>query len=71
MKTNNFLPEKPASPAGRALANAGIATLIEFSKYGQHEITGLHGVGHNVIVVIKQALLENELSFSKIIAQLK
>ena len=65
MEENAILPVKLASPARRALANAGITTLKQLSKFTEHEIAGFHGIGQNAITAIKKALLENGMSFSK------
>lgn len=56
---------KLSQPAHRALANAGIKTLKQISKYTEKEFSKLHGMGPNAIGKIKEALKENGLSFSK------
>jgi DNA-directed RNA polymerase alpha subunit len=53
-----------AKPAQRALANAGVTSLQQLSNYSEKEIADLHGMGPNALTKIKQALLENSLSFA-------
>jgi DNA-directed RNA polymerase alpha subunit len=62
-KRNNF-PDNLAKPAQRALANAGVTSLQQLSNYSEKEIADLHGMGPNALTKIKQALLENSLSFA-------
>jgi len=52
-----------ASPARRALQNAGITTLEQLASFGEAEIASLHGIGKNAVVVIKSMLNENGLAF--------
>jgi DNA-directed RNA polymerase alpha subunit len=59
------LPVKLARPARRALTNAGIATLKQLSTFSEKDITELHGIGNYEMAAIKQALIENGVSFSK------
>ena len=54
-----------AKPAHRVLANAGITSLKQLTKFTEAEIAALHGIGKNAIESIKQAFVENGLSFKK------
>ena len=65
MEKSSGMPVKLAKPAERALANAGIKTLKDFSRFSEKEIAGLHGIGQNAMVAIQQALIKNKLSFKK------
>ncbi|MEI9912592.1 MAG: hypothetical protein WDO71_24895 [Bacteroidota bacterium] len=61
---NSGLPVKLARPARRALAHAGIKTLKQLSTFREKDITGLHRIANHAMV-IKQALIEKGMSFSK------
>jgi DNA-directed RNA polymerase alpha subunit len=61
----DVLLDRLASPAQRAIQNAGIKTLEQLSKYSEKEIADLHGIGKNAIVVIKSVLKENGLALRK------
>lgn len=56
---------KLASPAQRALQNAGIQTLLQLSKYTEDDIKRLHGIGPNALNAVRRALAEKGLSFAK------
>jgi DNA-directed RNA polymerase alpha subunit len=56
---------KLASPASRALENAGIKTLIDLSNYTELELLKLHGMGSVTIPKLKDALKRKGLSFRK------
>ena len=58
------LLNKLATPAQRAILNAGISTIEQLSKYSEKEVSELHGIGKNAITIIKQTLNENGLTFS-------
>lgn len=64
IKKNINLSIKLAAPAQRALANAGITTLKQLSKFSEEEILRLHGMGKNAVQKIKEALNDNGLSFT-------
>ena len=54
-----------AAPARRALANKGIKTLQQLSKFNEAEILALHGMGQNAISKLRSALEANGLSFKE------
>ncbi len=54
-----------AKPAQRALQNAGIEKLEQLSFYSEKEISKLHGIGKNAIVILKQELNQKGLSFKQ------
>ncbi|MCC6724386.1 MAG: hypothetical protein IT258_07735 [Saprospiraceae bacterium] len=56
---------KLAAPAKRALANAGIGPLSDFSKFTENEVADMHGIGPNALEKIKAAMAANGISFSK------
>jgi hypothetical protein len=58
----NDLP-KLAKPAQRALANAGIGSLKQMSRFTRQQISELHGIGNNALVVLQKALEDAGLSF--------
>ena len=70
MKTNqkgqpeSDLP-KLASPAQRALANAGIQNLKQLAKFSEEEIKQLHGIGPNALVQLRAAIKAKGLTFAK------
>ena len=64
-KKESDLPAKLASPAQRALANAGILNLAQLSKFSESEIKELHGIGPNALITLRAALKAKGLSFAK------
>jgi hypothetical protein len=64
-KKESDLPAKLASPAQRALANAGIHNLKQLAKLSEVEIKELHGIGPNALVTLRAALKAKGLSFKK------
>src|SRR5215216_882385 len=58
------LPARPAQPAQRALAGAGIQRLDQLTKFTEEEIKQLHGIGPNALKQLHQALAVRGLSFS-------
>jgi predicted RecB family nuclease len=58
------LPPRLASPAQRALANAGITSLEQLATYTEAQIAALHGIGPNALKQLRQALESRGLSFS-------
>ncbi len=54
---------KLASPAQRALADAGITRLVQLTRMSEAEISQLHGIGPNAITTLRFALNEKGLSF--------
>lgn len=59
----NDLP-KLAAPAQRALANAGIHSLVQLTKFSEADVKQLHGIGPNALEALRRALTENGLSFA-------
>lgn len=45
-----------AAPARRALINANIKTVTELKKFTKAEISELHGIGPNALVILKPYL---------------
>jgi len=58
----NSLP-KLASPARRALQNAGITSLKQLTKVTEVELLQLHGMGPNALGKLREALTANGMSF--------
>ncbi|WP_212005218.1 DNA-directed RNA polymerase subunit alpha C-terminal domain-containing protein [Chitinophaga sp. HK235] len=56
---------KLASPALRALNNAGYTSLEQLSKVTESALLQLHGMGPNAITRIKEALQEQGLTLAK------
>lgn len=52
-----------SAPAGRALMNFGITTVLQLSKYKEAEILALHGMGKASIPILRRLLAENNLTF--------
>lgn len=51
------------APARRALENAGIRTLDELSRWTEHDVLKLHGMGPSSLPKLRKALEEKGLSF--------
>jgi hypothetical protein len=64
-KKESDLPAKLASPAQRALANAGIHNLKQLAKLSEMEIKEYHGIGPNALITLRAALKAKGLSFNK------
>jgi hypothetical protein len=68
-KTNKIasgnLPAALSQPALRALHGAGCLSLKQVSEHTATEIAQLHGIGKNALLVLKEALAANGLSFAK------
>jgi hypothetical protein len=56
---------KLASPARRALANAGIRQLIDLTRITEAEFARLHGIGPNAVATLKAAMKARRLAFKK------
>jgi hypothetical protein len=59
------LPAALFQPALRALHGAGCLTLQQVSQHTATEIAALHGIGKNALLVLKEALAANGLSFAE------
>jgi predicted flap endonuclease-1-like 5' DNA nuclease len=55
---------KLGNPAQRALANAGITTLQQLSKFTEKEILKLHGMGKASLPILRAALVQGGLAFA-------
>jgi DNA-directed RNA polymerase alpha subunit len=58
------LPTNIGNPARNALANVGIQTLRQLTKFTETEIKQLHGVGPNALGKLRIALESKGLSFA-------
>ena len=58
------LPTNIGNPARNALANVGIQTLRELTKFTETEIKQWHGVGPNALGKLRIALKSKGLSFA-------
>ena len=58
------LPTNIGNPARNALANVGIQTLRQLTKFTETEIKQLHGVGPNALGKLHIALESKGLSFA-------
>jgi hypothetical protein len=56
---------KISKPAQRALTQAGCICLEDITKHTEAEIASLHGVGPKVMKQLRQALMDNGLSFAE------
>ena len=63
-QSESDLPAKLGAPAERALANAGIHTLKQLSKFSEVEVKNLHGVGPNALGKLHSALAAKGLFFA-------
>lgn len=59
------LPKKLGAPAERALAQAGIQSLHDLTRFRLKEIKQLHGVGSTAIKKLQDALESVGLEFAK------
>src|SRR5215216_3684064 len=57
------LPTNIGNPARNALANVGVQTLKQLTKFTETEIKQLHGVGPNAVGKLRIALESKGLSF--------
>ena len=56
---------KLASPAQRALQNAGVMKLEHLTRFSEDEVKQWHGIGPNALKQLRQALSANGLSFAE------
>ncbi|WP_139994879.1 DNA-binding protein [Paenibacillus paridis] len=63
-KPESDLP-KIGQPALRALSNAGIYRLEQFTKITEADLLKLHGVGPKAVRILIEVLKEKGLSFAK------
>jgi hypothetical protein len=54
-----------SAPARRALENEKITTLKKLASYSEDEILRLHGMGPSSIPKLREALMEENMSFRK------
>ena len=54
-----------SGPARGALEHAGITTLTELSRHSEREILELHGMGPKSLPVLRQALQDANLAFTR------
>ena len=54
-----------AKPGYRALAGAGITTLEQLSQWTEADLSKLHGIGKNGVVILKSVLADHGLSFKQ------
>jgi DNA-directed RNA polymerase alpha subunit len=59
----NDLP-KLSQPAHRALAEAGLTSLDEISRWREEDVLALHGMGPKVMRELREALHAKGLAFS-------
>jgi hypothetical protein len=53
-----------AAPARRALAREGIARLPDLTKWTEHELSKLHGMGPNALRLLRERLAQHGLGFA-------
>lgn len=58
------LPAGLASPARRALVQAGYLHLEQLAEISEAEVAQLHGIGPNALTQLRQALGAKGLSFA-------
>ncbi len=56
---------KLAAPAKRALASAGLTSLVLLSRATEADVMELHGMGRNAMAILKAAMKAKGLSFAK------
>jgi hypothetical protein len=62
--TKSDFPENLAKPAKRALEGAGYFHLEQVAQLSEKELLMLHGMGAKAISQLRQAFMENGLTFS-------
>ena len=55
---------KLAAPAQRALAGAGIQHLAQLTRFTEHEIKQLHGIGPTALNELRRVLMTKGLTFA-------
>ena len=58
-------PSGLAAPARRALAEAGFERWSEAAAVSEAEIAGMHGMGKNALVLVREALKARGLAFAE------
>jgi hypothetical protein len=58
------LPAELASPARRALVQAGYSRLEQLTELSEAEVMQLHGIGPNALAQLRRALGAKGLSFA-------
>ena len=58
------LPAELASPARRALVQAGYTRLEQLTALSEAEVMQLHGIGPNALAQLRRALSAKGLSFA-------
>lgn len=56
---------KTGAPAARALANAGIQTLNDLTRWREADLLALHGMGPKAAGILRAALEAAGLSFAQ------
>lgn len=64
-RSQSDFPDTLASPALRALLNAGIKNLAQLTKRTESEVLGLHGMGPSALRKLRSALRSKSLSFKR------
>ncbi len=59
------LPTRLASPARRALLEAGYLRLEQFTQLSEADILRLHGMGPKAVDQLRRALADRGLSFAE------
>jgi hypothetical protein len=62
-KQESDLPAELASPARRALVQAGYTRLEQLATLSEAEVMQLHGIGPNALAQLRRALGARGLSF--------
>lgn len=64
-EVEHSLPQGIGRPATNALLLAGFTHLEQFTTVSEKDLLKLHGVGPKAIRILREALHEKRLSFSK------
>ncbi len=62
MDNKKGLPIKLSKLAQRAMANAGVHTIEQLTRFTESELAGFHGITKNSLINIKKAMDEMRLS---------
>ena len=55
---------KLVTPAQRAIQTTGVNTLEQLAKYSEEEVMALDGIGKNAMVIIKEMMRAQGLTFA-------
>lgn len=61
----DFVLEKLAKPAQRAIQNEGITKIEQLSEFTEKEFSRLHGIGKSAMMIIKETMKDQGINFKE------